>query len=104
MQFVNMLLPGSLKSILDRKGREKDKERKGQCQGKQRKGKGNGNGQVGMQFVNMSFPCRLRSILERKAKKRKGKGKGKESTLYMRLKPGRASDMLYGDSGGGLLL
>ena len=49
MQFVNMLFPGSLKSILERKGK-KDKERKGQCQGKQRKGKGNGHVQVGMQL------------------------------------------------------
>ena len=42
-----------------------------------------------MQFVNMFYPCRL-SILEKKANKRKGN-------------QGRASDMLYGHSSGGLL-
>ena len=81
MQFVvNMFFPGSLKSILERKGKEKDKERKGQCQGKQRKGNGHGNGQVGVQFVIMLFPCRVKAYW--KGKQRKGKEQEKERKSF----------------------
>ena len=85
------------KVIILRKGKESNyfKERKGN----QRKGIEKEKHGEGMQFVNMLFckPSKKHIGKESQEKERKA--------LYeCGLKPGRASDMLYGHSSGGLLL